>query len=108
MKTSSNKIAAITDMYDFLQEEGAILVDIRNASDFEYHHFPHAKHIDLMAQHFVEFFSDLQRDTPVLVYCTDGSRSKIAVRILGEMNFTTLAEIEGGINSLEGFRQNQK
>jgi len=75
-----------------------LITDIRDAEDYDNRHLPNAENIDLMSQHFVEYFSELNRDTDVFLYCTDGSRSKVAIRILKEMGFQHLYHLKNGIN----------
>ncbi|HAV25099.1 MAG TPA: hypothetical protein DCX01_02880, partial [Bacteroidetes bacterium] len=39
----------------------------------------------------------LEKDINILLYCSDGSRSKVAVRILTEIGFHHLFNITNGI-----------
>ena len=72
-------------------------MDIRSHTDYNVGHLPSAVNIDLMSQQFVEYFSNLKKDTDLFLYCTDGSRSKVAVRILTEMGFHQLYNLANGI-----------
>ena len=52
-------------------------------------------------KYFMEFFYDVKKDMPILLYCDDGSRSKIAGRILSEMGYENLFYLKKGINQWE-------
>jgi len=100
-----HRIVSIPSVEEFLklsEAKDGVVVDIRNAEDYEAKHLPDADHINLMSQRFVEYFSDLKRDTDLFLYCTDGSRSKVAVRILTEMGFHQLYNLQNGINGWDG------
>ncbi len=99
------RIVSIPSVEEFLklsETKNGVMIDIRNAEDYETNHLPRAEHINLMSQRFVEYFSDLKRDTDLFLYCTDGSRSKVAVRILTEMGFLQLYNLQNGINGWDG------
>lgn len=78
------------------------LVDIRKTDDFDKGHLPNAENVDVMSHHFVEYFSVLNRNTKVFLYCTDGTRVKVAAGILAEMGFTSLCNLTKGIKECRG------
>lgn len=100
-----HRIVSIASVEEFLKlssKREGLIVDIRNLEDYDTRHLPNAVHINLMSQRFVEYFSELKRDTNLFLYCTDGSRSKVAVRILTEMGFHQLYNLTKGINEWDG------
>ena len=98
-QTSIKSIIEFKRLYG--KSEGFI-VDIRSTEDFGKGHMPQALNLDLMSQGFVEYFSELNRNTEVFLYCSDGSRSKVAVKVLSEMGFEHLFNLKNGINQWEG------
>ena len=82
------------------QAEGAVLLDVREASEYAEGHIPGSMNIPLgtiaMAGNAVP-----DKDTPVFVYCYSGKRSSKAARILKESGFTRVTDL-GGIMSYRG------
>lgn len=84
----------------FNAEEGLIL-DIRSKKNDGVRGLENAISLDLMSQNFMEFFADVKKETPLLLYCDDGSRSRVAIRILAEMGYQNLYHLKQGINRWE-------
>jgi rhodanese-related sulfurtransferase len=95
------QIESITEFRSLFDKANGLVLDLRSKEDFDNGHLPGAKHLDLMSQDFIDFFTDLYKDASILLYCSDGSRSKVAVRILREMGFHQLYNITNGIYQWE-------
>lgn len=91
-------ISSISELSDFLIFPDGLIIDLRSHKSFEDRHIENAVNVDLMSEHFMEFFTDIDKDKAILLYCDDGSRSKIAVRVLTEMGYTKLHSLQNGIN----------
>lgn len=105
MKTNEPSISVLENHSQFLEynrDGSALIVDIRNKEDFALGHIENAIHSDIMSQNFVRFFFDADKTTPVILYCTDGSRSKIATRILNEMGFESVSHLIHGLKNWDG------
>ena len=96
-----NSDLELNELFDFSK---GLIVDLRNPKSFEYNHLENAVNIDLMSEHFMEFFTDINKNREILLYCDDGGRSKIAVRVLGEMGYNKLFSLHNGINAWDGKR----
>lgn len=94
-----NSDSELNELFNF--KEG-LIVDLRGRKSFDYFHLKNAKNMDLMSEHFMEFFTDISKDKEILLYCDDGSRSRIAVRVLGEMGYNNLFSLQKGINAWDG------
>ena len=94
---SITQIGSIAELRSLFDKRNRLILDLRGKEDFESGHLANAVHRDLMSQEFLDFFTDLEKDTNVLLYCSDGSRSKVAVRILTEIGFHRLFNITNGI-----------
>ena len=90
-------IESIGEFRSLFDEKNGLILDLRSQVDFDSGHLSGARHLDLMSQDFIDFFTDLHKDSEILLYCSDGSRSKVAVRILTEMGFHRLYNITNGI-----------
>jgi sulfur-carrier protein adenylyltransferase/sulfurtransferase len=80
-------------------ERGALLVDVREASEWEQGYITGAHHV---AKSYVE--QDIEsvapdRDTPVILYCAGGIRSLFAGQTLAAMGYNDVASMSGGFQA---------
>jgi len=75
----------------------AVVIDVREASDFSNGHLKNAKNIPLPALR--DKLDELSgyRSKPVLAYCRSGNVSGKACRLLKKSGFTNVHNIAGGI-----------
>lgn len=78
-----------------VEEEGALLVDVRNRTEWNDGHVSGARHVHLGA--LPARLSELPRGRPLLVYCRTGNRSGIAASILQAAGVPDVRNVEGGI-----------
>lgn len=79
--------------------DGAQVVDVRTASEYESGHVVGATHADLLSGDLEEKVDGLDRDKPVYLYCASGHRSGRAASVLEGMGFTRVVNA-GSISSL--------
>ena len=91
-------------LYVFDHVENLVPVDVRSTKEFEESHIPGAvnatyedKDIDRSA------LSDLNRDTPILLYCEGGFHSRCAIDLLKKMEFRTIYHLHRGFASWKLF-----
>jgi hydroxyacylglutathione hydrolase len=82
------------------QARGHLLLDVRSTSEWRAGHMPNAVHAPLATM--LDSVRDLDRDTPVSVYCQAGSRSRVAATALRRVGFTHVANVEGGYAEYAG------
>lgn len=75
------------------------LIDVRTAEEFEVGHLKDSQNICVTKDDFQEKVKTLQKDKPVYVYCKKGGRSAQAAKILRDLGFTKVYDLEGGITS---------
>lgn len=82
-------------------EQKAVIVDVREDSEWNEEHIPGAVHIPL-AQ-LKEHLSELKqyKDSPVITQCRAGGRSAKAVDVLKLAGFSKVYNMEGGIIAWE-------
>lgn len=78
-----------------LSEKQAVLVDVRERSEFGTLHIKGATHIH--GGHLQDRVAEVPRDRPVILYCQSGGRSSIAASTLKSMGFESVYDLEGGI-----------
>jgi molybdopterin/thiamine biosynthesis adenylyltransferase/rhodanese-related sulfurtransferase len=79
-----------------LAGQGAVLVDVREADEWQQGHAPDAVHVP---RGFLELRIEEkvpERSTPVVLYCAGGTRSALAARSLQELGYTDAASLAGG------------
>jgi len=76
-----------------------VVVDVREASEWEQGHLPNAVHISksYVEQQIENAVPD--RDTPVVLYCAGGVRSLFAAQALEQLGYTNVASMNGGFQA---------
>jgi rhodanese-related sulfurtransferase len=81
-------------------EEGTYtLLDVRQPFEYEEAHLPGAKLVPLPK--LFDSLEELERQKPVLVYCSVGGRSLMAARLLSNQGFGEVYQMQGGIDAWE-------
>ena len=78
--------------------ENPQIIDIRTPQEFKDGKICGAINIDSRSAEFQTKINSLNKEKPVLIYCTRGVRSKFAMEILQQLGFTIVYELDGGIN----------
>ena len=76
------------------------IIDVRRPDEYEAGHIPGAINIDLSSS-FAETVGELDRDDPYLIYCLSGARGASALRIMEDLGFSRVYNIDGGISAWE-------
>ncbi len=76
---------------------GLILLDVRTPEEFAQNRIAGAMLFDYRGPDFQEGLAQLDRSRTYLVYCRTGNRSSYAVRIMAEMGFAHVYDLDGGI-----------
>src|SRR5438552_2017046 len=81
------------------QQQGALLVDVREAEEFGKEHARGAMHL---SRGVIELkIEDVAPDTatPIVCYCGGGSRSALVAENLQRMGYTNVASLAGGFKA---------
>jgi phage shock protein E len=75
--------------------DGALILDVRSAGEFEAGHIPGAVNIphDELADRLAEI--EAEPDRPVVVYCQSGRRAGMATSLLSERGFSQVLHLDG-------------
>lgn len=93
--TAQFKSAPIST-WDGEKGEQVILVDVRTQEEYELGHLCDALNIDYKAEDFAAHIQELDKTTPVYLYCRTGKRSEGAATLLEELGFENITNLEGG------------
>ena len=80
-------------------EKGRVILDVRTPAEFTQGHIPGAVNINVKDGTFVRKVSELDKNSPVYVYCRSGVRSAKAVELLKNEGFTKIYNLRGGIQA---------
>ena len=87
------------DAVRLLNDDNSLTLDVRLEKEFKEGHIMGATHIPLGAlDSRIREITDF-KDSPVIIYCQTGMRSKQAGGILKKHGFETMYSLEGGINA---------
>jgi hydroxyacylglutathione hydrolase len=76
------------------QEHGHVVVDVRSTPEWRGSHIANAMHAPL--SRVLDDVRGLDRDTPLVVYCQAGARSRVAATALRRVGFTRVANLRDG------------
>lgn len=76
------------------QQQGAMLIDVREAGEYRSGHAPGAKHISV--QVIERRLGEIPRERQIIVVCQSGMRSQRAAEILSRAGFQVL-NVSGGM-----------
>ncbi len=82
-----------------LLSDGAVALDVREASEFAERHIPGALHVPL--GELERLSGNIPAGRPVVTYCGHGERSATALSLLERLGFDGLTNLDGGIDAWE-------
>jgi rhodanese-related sulfurtransferase/rubrerythrin len=82
------------------QEGTYTLLDVRQPKEYAQEHLPGSRLIPL--PELADRLGELDPQTPVIVYCAVGGRSRVAAQMLSGQGFEEVYNLKGGINSWQG------
>ena len=82
-----------------LAKNDAQLVDVRTAAEYASGHILGALNLDQTGGQLEERATELDKSTPVLLYCASGRRSAAARKYLMDQGFHDAVDLAGGIAS---------
>ena len=80
------------------KDERVLLLDVREKDEYRYGHIAQSKNISVGSINVSESELPDDKETPIIVYCLSGARSKAACNILGNLGYTNIFDL-GGINA---------
>ncbi|HHL0974190.1 TPA: rhodanese-like domain-containing protein [Bacillus cereus] len=84
----------VQELFPLIQLGTHPVIDVRNPSEWNERHLPHAKHITL--EHLTKHVQDIPKDRPIIVQCRSGIRSAIAASILQKHGVKDVINVQGG------------
>ena len=85
---------------EFMNMEGAVLLDVRTPQEYQEGHIPGSKNVPLQTIDKISSVAD-NKNIPLFVYCYSGGRSRQATAMLQHMGYASVQNI-GGITAYSG------
>ena len=76
---------------------GVITLDVRTPMEFAEGHLENAINVDFQSGNFAEEVAKLDKNATYAVYCRSGNRSGEAVKVMAELGFTSIYDLDGGV-----------
>ncbi|RPI47635.1 MAG: rhodanese-like domain-containing protein [Betaproteobacteria bacterium] len=95
--TAGGKEVSVQQAVQLINRRDALVLDVRDASEFESGHIPNARHVP--AADLEKRVKELEKfkQRPVIVSCRSGSRSIAACSALRKNGFQEVFSLKGGI-----------
>ncbi len=99
--TRKYKQVNTTQAVQILNQDGSVVIDVREDSEVSTGKIKGAKHIPLgqLKKRLVEL--EYAKNKPVLVYCRSGSRSAHACSVMSKEGFENVSNLSGGVMAWE-------
>lgn len=99
---SSGKGLSVTEATLLINREDALVVDVRETSEWSAGHIPNARHIALgqLDKHMSEL--EKFKNRPVIICCASGNRSSSACGTLKRAGFERVFNLSGGLGAWTG------
>ena len=103
MTSASAQSSQVLNANDFEKKMESVrertLLDVRTESEYTQGHLANATLIDFYKKDFKLHLSKLDKNKPIFLYCAVGGRSSSASKILAELNFKEVYDLQGGMSA---------
>ena len=96
-KTNTSVSISTEQMLALVKFDEVQLIDVRTPAEFAEGHLKNAKNIDFYSPDFDLQIEALDKSIPVILYCKSGSRSAKCASKLNAKGFTSIYDLDGGI-----------
>jgi hydroxyacylglutathione hydrolase len=100
VRTATVPQVTVDDMAGHLAAHDAVILDVRNLTEWATGHLPSAIHIPL--GYLSDRLDDVPSDRPVVVHCQGGARSAIAASLLQRAGRGNVSNMVGGLQAWQG------
>jgi len=89
----------VTEAVTLLNHNDAVILDVREDSEYYSGHVPHSRHIPLGALNKRHVELDKFKGKPLIVVCRSGARSGSACGMLRKLGFEQVYNLSGGVGA---------
>jgi rhodanese-related sulfurtransferase len=88
---------SVTEFSAKVAEAGVITLDVRTPGEFAEGYIQGARLIDFQSGNFENEIAALDKNATYAVYCRSGNRSGQAVKVMQDVGFTNVFNMNGGV-----------
>lgn len=90
---------SVKEAHEWLADPNASwkLLDLRTPEEFAQGYLKSAQMLNFYASDFREHLLNMDRNQPYIIYCRSGNRSSQALKMMRELGFRNVYEVQGGI-----------
>jgi rhodanese-related sulfurtransferase len=103
--TEFGEINVITPEEFKIKSANYTIIDVRTPGEFAQGHIEGAININVLDSNFLEQMGQFNTKEPIFIYCKSGNRSTKATKMISELGFEDIYDLQGGI--LNWSRNNQ-
>jgi rhodanese-related sulfurtransferase len=96
---SGVKDAGIMEVVQLINHKDAVVLDVREESEYYSGHVPHSRHIPLGALGKRHIELERYKNRPLVVVCRSGARSGRACGMLRKLGFEEVYNLSGGVGA---------
>lgn len=97
-----NKDVNVAEFAALVEKGDGLLLDVRTDQEYAAGHLEGSTQIDFYSPDFQEKIKQLNPETTVYVYCRSGGRSGETAKLMKELGFKAVYNLEGGIGAWQG------
>ena len=89
----------VNQFKSLITEQGGTILDVRTPEEWAEGTIANAQKMNYFDENFPAQIENLNKETPVFVYCKSGGRSSSAAQLLKEKGFSKIYNLDGGITA---------
>lgn len=97
--TDGVRLVDASSAAESVDQPGTVVLDIRTPQEYAEARIDGAVNIDFYATDFADSIAELPRDASYVMYCRSGNRSAEAAKLMKDLGFEDVSELDGGILS---------
>ena len=97
--TDGVRLVDASSAAEAVDEPSTVVLDIRTPQEYAEARIDGAVNIDFYATDFADSIAELPRDASYVMYCRSGNRSAEAAKLMRDLGFEDVSELDGGILS---------
>lgn len=94
--TATNEVLSLADFKAKIADGKVQLVDVRTPQEFAQGTIGDAVNIDYLGEAFSGEIQALDKSQPVYIFCRSGNRSGKAAKVMQELGFKEIYDLQGG------------
>lgn len=91
-----NKVVSVDEFKKLMKQENVQIIDVRTPEECSLGIIGDAKNINIYDDNFEEELKKLDASKTTLVYCAKGGRSAKAAKMMADLGFKEVYDLEGG------------